>query len=822
MMFDPISFIILLFPLLGWFGSKKKEAKKAEAALWTTQCYLAENLSSFVKANRDAGKTKQYANFFTLSGPEAEIPGKLAQTLGDQLLLDMTPAQQAALVPRIRIFKVHYDKETQTKPTSELELKFNDFLSLNDVSAMIESHRGRGGGSGIKSFEWEDLGGNQAEAGAVFRAKLSMFFQTMEDFVGSSSNMEDRKSLVKRGIAQPIDLLMQVGKMKPAVDADGKRLSNDRPYNPKFFTIKVSAGWAVPDHVDDTVISPDLKAAIRNSKIDLLLTLKRHTINMNQDGSLTVDLEYTAGVEASMRTPGSDLFWMTKDERSSKDASQQEIKNETEELKTQKKERKEKEKKEGEKDKDARKDEKETAKELKEKREDLADKQWEDLAKKYGRLLERIKAPAKGGGSKIWFVDVQQDLDVDGNPTGKLKQAGSGGSTPSPAPSGTKGSDDAVKEALKSSSETETKDKKERTKIYQEAVTKMNTAVDAVAEGSKRINYIYFGDLLDAALDTLYAKGNPFREDAKFILGSITYVDPKSKKKTRTNLGDIPIALDNFQAWWVKKTAQAKRPNYFLQAFIRDIISELIFRSLGEDCFESLGRKTPTVTFRPFTVERYRIPGFSGKDTGGHFDVKDIKAGGTSRGSTGKSSAGNAKEEETSDLVGCVLVFVSSNEGALMKGDPEDDMRRGIPHFFIGRDKGIVKTISFAKEDDPAIETAMVTRDAGSLGVQQLRGLYNVNISMYGNTLLKNGQYIYVDPTTSGVGDPQKRASLARELGLGGYFLITKVENVVDLGKFETNITARHEGFGTTLGGGTSKDGKAKEKKPGDNPEGKK
>ena len=56
-------------------------------------------------------------------------------------------------------------------------------------------------------------------------------------------------------------------------------------------------------------------------------------------------------------------------------------------------------------------------------------------------------------------------INPPGNPTGKLKQAGSGGSTPSPAPSGTKGSDDAVKEALKSSSETETKDKKERTKI---------------------------------------------------------------------------------------------------------------------------------------------------------------------------------------------------------------------------------------------------------------------------------------------------------------------------------------------------------------------
>jgi hypothetical protein len=67
---------------------------------------------------------------------------------------------------------------------------------------------------------------------------------------------------------------------------------------------------------------------------------------------------------------------------------------------------------------------------------------------------------------------------------------------------------------------------------------------------------------------------------------------------------------------------------------------------------------------------------------------------------------------------------------------------------------------------------------------------------MIGNTLLKNGQYIFINPVAIGAGNPSavgSAANLARQIGLGGYFLVTGVDHTISESGFEVQVTALHQ-----------------------------
>jgi len=110
------------------------------------------------------------------------------------------------------------------------------------------------------------------------------------------------------------------------------------------------------------------------------------------------------------------------------------------------------------------------------------------------------------------------------------------------------------------------------------------------------------------------------------------------------------------------------------------------------------------------------------------------------------------------------------------------DNKRGIYHFRAARDKGLVKSIKFKKQDQKYLKEARMVQDgATSTGVMRER--YNANIVMSGFPTLRPGMLAYIPPDSFGIGS----SSQANELGIGGYYSIIKVLNRID-GKFETEI----------------------------------
>ena len=125
------------------------------------------------------------------------------------------------------------------------------------------------------------------------------------------------------------------------------------------------------------------------------------------------------------------------------------------------------------------------------------------------------------------------------------------------------------------------------------------------------------------------------------------------------------------------------------------------------------------------------------------------------------------------------------------KGDYEKNMEASIKNFVVGLSRGIIKAVSFERVDQPYLRESR-TAQAKNFGTGQLRELYHATLVLYGNNLLKPGQMIYIEPNSLIFGRPSDKGSVARVLGLGGYYLVVDVANEISNEGWETRVKALH------------------------------
>ena len=79
------------------------------------------------------------------------------------------------------------------------------------------------------------------------------------------------------------------------------------------------------------------------------------------------------------------------------------------------------------------------------------------------------------------------------------------------------------------------------------------------------------------------------------------------------------------------------------------------------------------------------------------------------------------------------------------RGNQTDDENDGIYHLHLGRDRGIVKNISFSKNNIPYHRESRMFNQ-GQAGLLQLSAVYDCEIKMLGNTLFLPGMEVFVNP----------------------------------------------------------------------------
>ena len=316
------------------------------------------------------------------------------------------------------------------------------------------------------------------------------------------------------------------------------------------------------------------------------------------------------------------------------------------------------------------------------------------------------------------------------------------------------------------------------------------------------------------------------------------------------NFANIPIEAATFFQFFTDNVVATKRQNYYLNSFLNDLFNKLVKPALGSSSVLGVPNNQPALINAPVTGDNQNSALFYGayKTIGnnsmsairkrntipptrssqrdneyviGHIDYEEFPSSNPAEGLENvlggfKTALPNESDHYTNILtIDKYLGMTLPNRGIIdsrpttpgrtatirvlgvnqnvmtMLGKYEENIESNISNFIIGLDKGVVKAVKFERVDQPYLRESRTAQDK-SFGVGQLRELYNVNLTLYGNNTLKPGEMIYVEPNRFSFGRPTEPNSVARVLGLGGYHMVVDVSHSISDEGWETNVKALH------------------------------
>ena len=832
------------------------------------QAFLLDFFTDTVTKNINRKVTppapKMYNQFVQLTGDGAGLMNRLQVAGSENILFGLTTAQLAMLVPKISISKITKDSDGKTVAQPFL---FDDYTSERSITR--ETGRNRGEDVGLTSFTWNDMGSNPGNSGLSFEAALKLKFQSF-----------DGVFKVRDGNISFADLLI------PAYVSDiagGKRTLDSGD-----FQIKAVVGWNVPQDPNLVVFkNRQTIAAIASTQTALILTLTSHDIDIREDGSLDLTINYIASLEGRMMTPKMDLLKVF-------DSSHEK---ELLELRTQQDTAREKQtalaqtiaRKKSEREATRTKviaDIKEhgsalvgtgrtggTAKYisveafdadqarrftqqaraaeeinvqrnyLKQNRLQVEQANKVHKLKTYQRLLNKIENPVSNH-RRMFFIELSQtQIELYAAMNNKTHPPVEAKGQQQKAIAKRAQIVDHRQEVMKNIRKAAGVDKRlvikqadfsERHNNLSKVVEKVisnetikdkdnrETTADVIKEGVKEggisnqhdwalnpvyyLNYFYFGDLIEAALEIL--KDDPATREIEtdykpaggffgFMLGQINLYNVEHDEVVSVPLADIPISLKLFQQWFLEAVIKKGVTTLPLLSFLRTVCSKLITGALNPKASGSPQKAANTQISLSQVVLRDNTfkgkVGYNPQTHSGRVNAESIKPRKLGESPEGWGSISLERLQQF------YFLYVGGNLNDRLTGDKTADEKVGIFHIPLGADTGLIKKINFKRTDIPFQREARILNakenEAANLGSSNLlySDQYNATLTMVGNAIFKPGMLIYLNPIAMGIGAPAlKRSSIAfspaSRLGLGGYYLVSRVENIVESGKFESLV----------------------------------
>jgi hypothetical protein len=294
-----------------------------------------------------------------------------------------------------------------------------------------------------------------------------------------------------------------------------------------------------------------------------------------------------------------------------------------------------------------------------------------------------------------------------------------------------------------------------------------------VSQATRAVRYFYFGDLLES----IFATNPHLFEEMKarkyaFVLDNTAYQLFKGEEISAFNIAKLPISISSFSEWFRKNVNDKDIKIYSLSAFIKNIVDNLVSGILTTRMPQAAGSDyTPEVSREVQPVaggldDNREIYGFTNckvKSSSNYFFSK------------------TARKDYFEYYVIYDRKYYQDRFGeAIDKGSDssrfDSNMEKGVPHFFIGADKGLLKNFSFSKSDVSENINVIQMMTPGN-PFQQVWAIHDVQLDLIGNNLLRVGQRFFLDPTISGFGSPFKKGTLANLMGIGGYFEVQSVSH---------------------------------------------
>ena len=357
-----------------------------------------------------------------------------------------------------------------------------------------------------------------------------------------------------------------------------------------------------------------------------------------------------------------------------------------------------------------------------------------------------------------------------------------------------------------------------------------------LSETLYNVPFVFFGDFLDAVLSV--AEKEQY-EDYRYILSNVKLKSPvDDKKEVIVPIGGIPIAYEVIRATLEKEIVANKRTKYTLQELISLFSNTILREAIGRQsvkavsnndvifkttAFVHYGNDDPTLPEGSPTVydvvslnPARTVPVAAGYTMGVTYKDENDKVGTPTRiASATRDSSRSVLTKIVSDctkeefltkppkILNIIVVHADSNTKLSPKvGNIEHDFKNYIPHFVNGQPYGLIKSARISKTDIPKYREQRVEQIGSDNPDAYLTNLYHAKFEMIGNDLNTLGSYIYYNPIglapaeTAPLGRPNDPSSLSYIMGIGGFYLITRISHKMTPGNYTTFVDTRFENRG--------------------------
>jgi hypothetical protein len=713
-----------------------------------------------------SGANKGANSSLVVEGEAFGFINKLTQYGSMKNYFEATNAELAHLQPMIRLFKV---TPSSGNKEEQLEFPFDTFASKEDVRDIFQKKEKRGFGAGIQKFNFTFHGSNPFAIKKSIKASLQI----------RANNFSELLKLRKNGLRY-IDLALKTGSaIKERYDKSELN-----------FRIKAVVGLSVPNGL--TIAKYNIKEGVENNFTTLNLTPITHTFDFDDTGAVTFSIEYLAYIEEYFDKARMNIF---ADPQISKRIIQRKLA-----ILTQKKGCKEK----AEIDK------------LNKFIKKDAVKVKEDKIKSLQFLTNELLK-----NDLLYYLNLTTDqfqLLVDNGPFYNLG--------------------DIRNSISLSQGSAATKS------MAKELSDKFNKRYDAGADSkslknsfsisgleNKNFAFFYLGDLIDLILKkipenlrslqsieaeysglsidkTLLEKEKKIITNSiqqfkkfRFILGPLEIIDHREQSQVRQiSFADLPISLSYFNEWLTSKLLSNDEVSYSLTTFLNDIMNHFITNFLNDDSCFSFNIKQKVRVFQNVLTaysddsNNDSITTYLEDNKFSRLKLSDENLTKPIIKTAGYRDFPIATKLPDKEFHYFVFYAGRVQPKDLMKGNRQQDQGRGIFHYILGREKGIVKTIKLDKTDSPASLKMVRFEQEGYDGLKQLREIYDVNVSTFANVQTYPGTYIYVEPRGF---SPilEKEYGLDKfdltDLGIGGYYMIIESTHEFAPGIMNTNFRAK-------------------------------
>lgn len=753
-------------------------AKKKPTRRFNSQSYLIYDL--FVKnkrkkdhkgkSNIGQSKLEGSINVYKISGDYTPVTfiSKLNRSKKLNVykhILDLETHKMSSLVPDISLYRV---KDEFYEP-------FYFPISAEAVTTESLLAPGSGvGGVGIKSFSANFTGNNPFSFDKQISCTLEVYVDNLENIFKSPppgyAKLADLFTISNRGYVSMKDGLSQ-------------EVSSEKLFRPSNYEVSVRMGYSVSPHTG--LLTAEERTAIQNTGLSMRLTINDHTISVQQDGTAVISITYTGRLEGILKDGSLSLLKDPEDlvlmaGYLTESANSRSINN--------------------------------MSKEEKEVIESRQRVETKNRMRKYFAYLsheitdstqDRLHRIRISGTDIEAYKNYQTSKSIEEAMSSAAQLdiatfAESGGQSP---PTNSK-PDSTEDNLMDFTAEQAAADPDGFPTALDLAKEYHESQAAAAAEKSKSIHYVFVGDMLESMaynvkkniadaithaqekqrregkdmskpIEALQKSANLLK-NIKILLGEIPVRISKTEVR-KINLADVPVSMEIFTKYFFDEIEQQSKTTLSVKKFLDDIATRIIRKALsGHNDVESPFLAS-NVQIRTLNITGPTTKKLSSSKV--EVDIDDLP-----------EFIRRTSPKKKSDEAEYYIIYAETTETDTsgLNGDLREDIKNGIYHFHVGKNRGMLKSIGFSKLDIKGKKEALML---GSVSLyDELKMPYTARISMFGNGLFLPGAMVYVNPASIGFGDPRNKRSAAARLGLGGYYQILSVNTSFDGSAMTTEL----------------------------------